>query len=515
MRSAGFFTVGVCALLSASCAVTPPLSDATNNFPFTQSIPIHDIVQRVKCDLSDALYTKIYKDDVKHQLQWMRSWTAKSDLTLQINESGGISPSFGFTQPLHNAFFLGGGPNSINTSTGAVTNVVSATTQNFTFGIGGNYNVAVTRAENLSFTVSLLELKRWKERPYIDGSTCKPVVPFDLQGSLDLKSWLDEALKPVELGDLAQGIHPDPGSAKAPTAAAAAPAGHGGEFPILPKLPHDLPPHEKARLDLSLTLALNQLGIKYTVPKDPTEGGCVTDSHGVVFVPPPSPNSTGSTQPTNLKSQASTAAQNSFIAQQQASVSDSLSADIRRSIDEAARLTRIETLRVEEASQGAVKFVTQSCKNLYGAAGTCDPAKDGDLAGLLPVAQLSPQFCSRKDYEKFFDQFDKFFHYAELNSNAAQLNGALATRLLTPDPPIESIGQSLNFVVTATASLSPNWNLLYLKGPSNAGPLASVNGIRTHTLNIAMGPPTSPGSQEVVRVLTNQSFRQAVESLRQ
>jgi hypothetical protein len=495
--------------------MTPPLSDATNNFPFTQNIPIHDIVQRVKCDLSDALYAKLYRDDYKHQLKWMQNWTAKSDLTLQINESGGISPSFGFTQPLHNAFFLGAGPNSINTTTGAVTNIASATSQSMTFGISGNYNVAVTRAENLSFTVSMLELKRWNERPYIDGSACKPVVPFDLQGSLDLKSWLDEALKPVELNDLAQGIHPDPGSAKAPAAAA---AGGGREQPLNGEPPprqNDLGSHEKGGLDLSLTLALNQLGIQYSPLPKLAGDSCATDSKsGAVFTPAPSPTP----QTTNLRTQASMAAQNSFVAQQQASVTDSLSADIKRSIGEASRLTRIEALRVDEARQGAEKFLYDSCKSVVGKdyEGECAPGitQDGKDQPVT-VVQLSPQFCDRKEYRTFFNQLYKFFHYAELNSNAAQQNGALAQRLLTPDPPIESIGQSINFVVTLSANVSPNWSLLYFKGPSNAGPLASVNGIRTHTLNIAMGPPTSSGAQEVTRVLTNQSFRQAVESLRQ
>jgi len=89
----------------------------------------------------------------------------------------------------------------------------------------------------------------------------------------------------------------------------------------------------------------------------------------------------------------------------------------------------------------------------------------------------------------------------------------LAQKLLTPDPPIESIAQSISFVVTLSASASPNWSLLYLRGPSNSGPLASVSGIRTHTLNIALGPTTGAGVQEVARVLNNQSFQQAVQSI--
>ena len=514
MRGVIEFSVGVALVLSsASCAFVPPLSDATNNFPFTSSIPIHDIVQRVKCDLSDALYAKIYRDDRKGEFKWMRSWTAKSDLTLGINESGGISPSFGLVQPLQNAFFLGAGPNSINTATGAVTNVAAATSQNFTMGIGGNFNAQVLRTENLSFTVSLLELKRWKESPIIDGNNCTPTARFDLQAGLDLKSWLDEALRPVQLNDLTSGIHPDPGSAKAP--AAAAPAGGAGRAAVaaqLPLLKRDLTAREKARYDLSLTMALNQLGIPYAQPSKPEDNdNCVTEptSHAV-FIPPKSPSATP--PPTNLRTQAATAAQASFGYQQQASVTDALSPAIRDDVRKAALLARIQSLRVEEASQSAKAFLNETCTKLNG---TDDAALcKGDDTGAA-VAQLSPKFCDKKEYEKFLTGLDKYFHFAELNSNAAQQHAALAQKLLTPDPPIESIAQSISFVVTLSASASPNWSLLYLRGPSNSGPLASVSGIRTHTLNIALGPPTVPGAQEVARVLNNQSIQQAIQGLRQ
>jgi hypothetical protein len=513
MRGVVEFFVGVAlVLLSASCAFVPPLSDATNNFPFTSSIPIHDIVQRVKCDLSDALYAKIYRDDRKGEFKWMRSWTAKSDLTMGINESGGISPSFGLVQPLKNAFFLGAGPNSINTTTGAVTNVVSATSQNFTMGIGGSFNAQVLRTENLSFTVSLLELKRWKETPIIDGNICTPTAPFDLQAGLDLKSWLDEALRPVQMSDLASGIHPDPGSAKAPAAPAAAGGGRASVAAQLPLLTRDLPPRQKARYDLSLTLALNQLGIQYAMPPKPEDNdNCVTEptSHAV-FIPPRPPSA--SPPPTNLRTQAVTAAQASFGYQQQASVTDALSPAIRDDIGKAALLARAQSLRVEEVSQSARRFLNESCIKLNG---TDDPGLCQYDDTAVTVAQLSPKFCDRKEYGKFFTELNKYLHFAELNSNAAQQNAALTQKLLTPDPPIESIAQSISFVVTLSASASPNWSLLYLRGPSNSGPLASVSGIRTHTLNIALGPPTGPGVQEVARVLNNQSFQQAIQSLRQ
>jgi hypothetical protein len=73
----------------------------------------------------------------------------------------------------------------------------------------------------------------------------------------------------------------------------------------------------------------------------------------------------------------------------------------------------------------------------------------------------------------------------------------------------------MNFVVTVGLSTTPNWSLLHWKGPANGSSLASISGIRTHTLNIAMGAPTASGVTEVQRVLDNAATRQAIQELLQ
>jgi hypothetical protein len=56
---------------------------ATNNLPFAKSIPVDEIVPRVKCDLSEALYEKVYYGPDAAKLKWMQNWTAHADLTLR------------------------------------------------------------------------------------------------------------------------------------------------------------------------------------------------------------------------------------------------------------------------------------------------------------------------------------------------------------------------------------------------------------------------------------------------
>ena len=101
---------------------------------------------------------------------------------------------------------------------------------------------------------------------------------------------------------------------------------------------------------------------------------------------------------------------------------------------------------------------------------------------------------------------------AAKNSEAAQQNAALANLLEHPNPPIDSLSHSLNFIVTYGLSVSPNWTLLHWKGPANIGNLASGTGIRTHTLTIALGSPAATPNSETNRVLNNEAFRQAIQS---
>lgn len=60
------------------------------------------------------------------------------------------------------------------------------------------------------------------------------------------------------------------------------------------------------------------------------------------------------------------------------------------------------------------------------------------------------------------------------------------------DPPLDAIGHQVQFVIASQASVSPSWTLLHFKGPTpGSGSGASVTATLTHTLNIAMGPPSS------------------------
>jgi hypothetical protein len=59
------------------------------------------------------------------------------------------------------------------------------------------------------------------------------------------------------------------------------------------------------------------------------------------------------------------------------------------------------------------------------------------------------------------------------------------------DPPISSIGQSVQFILNYGGNVSPTWTFVRFHGPNS--PLFASAGTRTHMLNITLGP-TVPGS---------------------
>ncbi|MGV7219655.1 hypothetical protein [Bradyrhizobium sp. UFLA05-112] len=401
-----------CGLLLAACSQVPPLWHATNNLPFSTEISIRDVVERVKCELADAVDHKM--EDKR--FAWLESWTVKADLTLQANESGSLSPSATFVQPLQNAYFLGAGPSSAAFPSGTPGNSVGATAQNFNLGFGANYSSQVFRTETVSFTMSLRELKAWREWGPGRLHECLPVGSTDLQGNLDLGPWIDAALEPVAHHDLNLGIHPSPGA--------------GGK-------------------------AASAGGAR-------TEGTNAPDSDLAYYTD----------YAKNSETDAVKSAQQANATARQARTTRFLDTRVQ---------ARIASFALEASN--AAKYSHQAWEKLT------NSGKDLSHQDIVALATNAAE-----------------------NSEAAARYASAAKLLANPDPPIDSLSHAVNFIVTIGAGLSPNWALLHWKGPTTLGNLVSASAVRTHTLNIAMGSPSSAPSTDVERLLNNQAFRQAVQS---
>ena len=77
-----------------------------------------------------------------------------------------------------------------------------------------------------------------------------------------------------------------------------------------------------------------------------------------------------------------------------------------------------------------------------------------------------------------------------------------------PDPPIDSLEHTVQFVLSYGAGISPSWTLVAIKGPSSSGPVLAGSFARTQILRLAMGPaePATPASSEQARIIQNQTI---------
>ena len=154
----------------AGCAVIPTLEE--------DGVAISDIVQRVKCELAYAV-PNLSGRYPSGDYQWMKYWTAKVDLTLDVTDNSSVKPNSSYTSPV--------------------------THGTFTIGVGGELSNMAQRTEKLSFTVSMKELVENR-----NINECLLPYQLGLLGNLGLEQWVASALAPAENGQLTIGFHQPP-----------------------------------------------------------------------------------------------------------------------------------------------------------------------------------------------------------------------------------------------------------------------------------------------------------------
>ncbi|MGY4399239.1 hypothetical protein [Bradyrhizobium sp. USDA 3315] len=427
--------------LLAGCSTVPQLEEATG--ASQSDVLMNKVVTRVRCEVADAF------DDVidTPRYRWLADWTAKVDLTLQANNVGGIAPGVTYTHFYKNAFNFGAG------STSLTNNSIAAVNQFFTFGAGANLGEQAVRAEVISFTLSLKELKRWRQQvaKYEQGHEgeriCIGVDGSGVTGNLGLREWIDSALAPVGSDVLAlhAGYHPSPVNTVKPSSAPG-PAKVGAPF---------------------------------------AGGGSITYARAIDRLKTASAAA-------RAAADASTAAARriaGYPAQIGKAVYASwpvLEPDIKRQVN--SNIASLRIYAADAASAAAIaKQRADDVQKIYeGFANANPPPAD------VPEKQVVDQ--EDKKNEALAQQQ----YVSDLETEANKIIAGLKHI----DPPIDSLLHSVSFVLTYGASATPNWTLLQWKGPSPSGASTfAAAGQRTHVLNIALGP--NAGEQN--RLIQNQT----------
>lgn len=162
------------------CAFIPPLQE--------DGVAISDIVQRVKCELAYAVpdFNGTYPSG---NYQWMKFWTAKVDLSLDVNDQSSLKPNASYTEPMTQVVLPG----------------IGTFSRMFTFGAGGELSTQARRTEKLSFTLSMKELVENRHSTFCDLPS-----QLGLLGNLGLQEWVSSSLAPVGTRQLSVGFHQPP-----------------------------------------------------------------------------------------------------------------------------------------------------------------------------------------------------------------------------------------------------------------------------------------------------------------
>ena len=486
------FLLPVCASVLPGCMSTPPLSEATG--AEHSNIMIKDVVQRVKCELSDAFDKKAEQP----QFLWLQSWVAHADLTLTINETAGLSPGGSFTNFNHSALNTDVGPYGL---TGGK---FPAVQQFFTVSAGANLSGQAIRTETVSFTVSLAELKMW--RNYInkieanlppEKKTCNFPASMGLTGNLGLKEWVEFAFYPAEIGELKAGIH----------------AASAGGKPSSTSGPQTTPAAAKAE---SLTVAQALAQIKDWQDALNALQKATADSSKTISTAAGQISSANKT----IKDKIDAAKQyryvlESYLQSRYKLVSDHMKAYVKNADTCSAFQSNLNnaTSMALDLKKTFISLDQQS--RLTGANNTAynnlEKLMETKLMpGVMPAVPAStaaPATPLNVDTSDFVAGSARCAAAIQPQATqAAELPNVLPAQV---DPPIDAVSHSLTFVINYGASVTPSWSLIQWKGPGTNGNFASANGVRTHSLILALAPVTGNPqiSPDALRLITNQTIR--------
>jgi hypothetical protein len=191
VRSLIGIAIACCTLFVANCASVPTLEETTGA---TEPPPlfVNEVVLRVKCEIYETALA------LSHQpkFAWTNDWTAKVNLTLAVNNTAGLTPSVATVQFLPSAYY------NAKTATGAT--LLTGVQQKFLFGANLALQESATRSDFVAFTVGFGDILSnvSNERPEGCERTGKGRA---LYGDLGLKEWVDSAFSPVGKGQLLAG----------------------------------------------------------------------------------------------------------------------------------------------------------------------------------------------------------------------------------------------------------------------------------------------------------------------
>ena len=158
------------------------------------NVHVSDVVKRVKCDIQNAVLNAAnYRDENgKAPLLFLTEWAAKVHMTIAVDDTAAITPGVTYSDPLDKP---------------VATRLIPATTEFFTFGVGGGFTTQAIRTEDIEFLFSIKEVENdFTDDKRRDGlfQVCNSSGQF-LESDLGLQPLIESAVKPIKEGVLKAG----------------------------------------------------------------------------------------------------------------------------------------------------------------------------------------------------------------------------------------------------------------------------------------------------------------------
>jgi hypothetical protein len=441
----GLLVVSLCAggAVTSSCVVAPSLDE------LPRGPTIKEIIARVKCDLVDAVKERL----TGGQYPWFQTWTAQVSLNFIVNDQTSLTPGVTFIQPLTQASI------PLRVVNGA---------RSWNLGAGAGITTTATRNETITFSVSLKEISDDLEFHRGVYSRCPQGSSIGLNSALGLTDWISDAFSAVDAGDLTSGHH------KSPKTAGGVPGGGkpGGANNMAVALIKETPLETRSGLSTPIKDALTRVyadlkkigryeivdPVKAPDPTlDLTSKDRVPGCSDQMYPPTAKPGSKTTPTPgseTTPKPGSETI----------------LNPDLKMS----GPHSDTEKSGVQQPPSTIIAYV--------------------DKTFLAPLIE-----CTLKDTRTLIEQIRYEVKAAGRRMNisenqALQWAHAVEDYLLPLelDAPLDVISNQIQFIIVYNASVSPSWTLLHFKGPTTGSSFLSGTKTLTHTLNISIGPPTSP-----------------------
>ncbi len=168
-RDAAAFSVARIFVISLTVAVA---ASCTRPAKFPKRVSVAEVVNNVRCELLSAVRNN------EHQYPWIRDWTAKFTLFLEIDRTAGADGDSSFVVPIKHG--------------------------TFTLGLTAKLNKQAKNSIDIDFVVPYLgDQQTYQCKEYASDDENRPL----LAGEIGLKKWLDEVIPDMH----ESGIHENVG----------------------------------------------------------------------------------------------------------------------------------------------------------------------------------------------------------------------------------------------------------------------------------------------------------------